>query len=447
MKIKQSLALLLMLSMLFALAACGGGASDPHEKELLLHLSFDEGKGLTVKDSSGNLPDTVLNYELAHAAYLPEDQDPQWRQSGISGGCLLLDGSSTYLSYNRNDITVEGKALTVSVWIAPRMFGWDDPHAAENGTDSPTGIVSQSNKAKNEGFLLGYERFGRLTFQVGTGDDWLTVWSNGDNLSRYKWNYVTATFDAEAGEMCLYLNGELVASRSVPKDAEIAGATRSSLLVGRNGEAERLTAGYLNVASGFIDEVKLYSAALSEQEIRDYYKGVTVPEINFDEIWLQNILTDDYTRPQFHGGPYQFWMNEPHAPVYYNGMYHLFFQENMTGSYWRNICWGHLVSTDMVNWKPVKEAIVPTGSPSEAEYPHGASVQICVYKGKAALVPHSVTDEQIPGQEDLLNPDYDVLGTHPTNQTTCPGCGAPLDIPIGMARVCPFCGRKVRADQ
>ena len=95
----------------------------------------------------------------------------------------------------------------------------------------------------------------------------------------------------------------------------------------------------------------------------------------------------------------------------------------------------------------MKEAVVPTGSPSEAEYPHGASVQICVYKGKAALVPHSVTDEQIPGQEDLLNPDYDVLGTHPTNQTTCPGCGAPLDIPIGMARVCPFCGRKVRADQ
>ena len=85
MKIKQGLALLLMLSMLFALAACGGG-SDPHEKELLLHLSFDEGKGLTVKDSSGNLPDTALNYELAHAAYLPEDQDPQWRQSGISGG-------------------------------------------------------------------------------------------------------------------------------------------------------------------------------------------------------------------------------------------------------------------------------------------------------------------------------------------------------------------------
>ena len=189
---------------------------------------------------------------------------------------------------------------------------------------------------------------------MGTGDDWLTVWSNGDNLKKYQWNLVTATFDAKAGEMALYLNGEMIASRSVPKDAEIAGAARTTLVVGRNVEGQRLSAGYLNVASGYLDEVKLWSAALSEKEIADYYRSVTVPAIDFDGIWLQNILQGDYTRPQFHGGPYQFWMNEPHAPVYYNGMYHMFYQANMTGSYWRNICWGHLVSPDMVNWKPIK---------------------------------------------------------------------------------------------
>ena len=350
--------IVLLLVLTLGLSACGG--SDSHKKDLMLYLRFDEGKGLTVKDSAGQFPDADLNYEFAHAAYM-ESQDPQWRTDGINGGCLLLDGSSTYLSYNRNDIPpMIDKALTVSLWIAPRMFEWDDPNAADNGTDAPTGLVSLSNKAENQGFLLGYERFGRLTFQVGTGDDWLTVWSNGDNLEKYAWNYVAATFDADAGEMCLYLNGELVASRSVPKGAQYAATKRAPLLIGRNGEAERLTAGYLNVASGYIDEVKLYAAALSEKEIAEEYGKVNVPEIKFGDIWLQNILGGDYTRPQFHGGPYQFWMNEPHAPVYYNGVYHLFFQENMTGSYWRNICWGHLVSPDMVNWKPVKEAIVPT---------------------------------------------------------------------------------------
>lgn len=350
------------------------GNSDPHKGDLILHLKLDEGKGLNVSDASGNLPDTELDYHLAHAAYT-DSQDPQWRTEGISGGCLLFDGT-TYITYNKNHIAVEGSALTISAWIAPRTFEWDDPNAADNGNDKLTGIISQINKEDNRGFILGYQRHGRLSFQVGTGDEWLSVWTNGDNLQKYQWNHVAATFDAEMGEMCLYLNGELVASRSVPAGAEIAHAKNRTLLIGRNGEGERLTAGFLNTVSGYLDEVKLYDCALPGEEIAAAYEKAKVPEIEFEQIWLQNVLTGDYTRTQFHGGPYQFWMNEPHAPVYYNGMYHLFFQENMSGSYWRNICWGHLVSTDMVNWTPVKEAITPT---EDSVVPDG------VWSGGAAL--------------------------------------------------------------
>ena len=345
-------AVILMMSLLCA------GCSDPHKDDLMLHLTFDEGKGLMIKDASGNLPEAELSYQLAHAAFT-ENQEPQWRANGAEGGCLLFDGT-TYITYNKNQMKVEGSALTVSVWIAPRTFEWDDPNAAENGRDSLTAIIGQSNKESNQGFILGYQRHGRLSFQVGTGDDWLTVWTNGDNLNKYAWNQVTATFDSEAGEMCLYLNGELVASRSVPAGAKIAHARNRTLIVGRNGETQRLTAGFINAVSGYLDEVKLYSCALTREEVTKAYEKAKPSEVVFEEIWLQNVLTEDYTRTQFHGGPYQFWMNEPHAPVYYNGMYHLFFQQNMSGSYWRNIQWGHFVSTDMVNWVPVKEAITPT---------------------------------------------------------------------------------------
>ena len=351
---KRMILMVLILMLVLSMAGCG----DAHKNDLMLHLPFDEGKGLTVKDASGNLTDVELEYQLAHAAYT-DNQDPQWRKNGAEGGCLLFDGT-TYVTYNKNDIAVSGSALTVSVWIAPRTFEWDDPNAADNGNDTLTGIVSQIDKEANRGFILGYQRHGRLSFQVGTGDEWLTVWTNGDNLRKYEWNQVTATFDADSGEMCLFLNGELVSSRSVPAGAEIAHAKNRTLLVGRNGDGERLTAGWRNTVSGYLDEVKLYSCALTREEVAEAYGKARPSEIVFEELWLQNLLTGDYTRTQFHGGPYQFWMNEPHAPVYYNGMYHLFFQQNMAGSYWRNICWGHLVSTDMVNWKPVKEAITPT---------------------------------------------------------------------------------------
>ncbi len=367
---------IICLTLVFAvllgcLAGCGG--KDKHEEDLLLYLPLDEGKGARAADKSGHLAEADIDYPFTHAVFM-EPQDPQWRKTGVAGGCLLLDGS-TFVTYGRNDITVEGKKLTVSCWIAPRTFEWDDPNAQANDTAKLTGIVSQTDMGGKKGFILGYQRYGALSFQVGTGSDWLTVWTNGDNLQKYQWNYVAAVFDADAEEMALYLNGEKVASRSVPKDASIAGAKRN-LVVGRSSEGERMTAGFVNAMSGYLDEVKLYGAALSGEEISKAYKSVKVPEIPFEEIWLQNILTTDYTRPQFHAAPYQFWMNEPHAPFYYNGMYHLFFQQNMSGSYWRNIQWGHWVSSDMVNWKPVKEAIVPT---------EGSVVPDGVWSGGAAM--------------------------------------------------------------
>lgn len=53
-------------------------------------------------------------------------------------------------------------------------------------------------------------------------------------------------------------------------------------------------------------------------------------------------------------------MNEPHALFHYNGMWHLFYQYNPVGPYWRNIRWGHWVSEDMVTWQSVRDAVVPT---------------------------------------------------------------------------------------
>ncbi|KAL3536091.1 hypothetical protein ACH5RR_004552 [Cinchona calisaya] len=46
--------------------------------------------------------------------------------------------------------------------------------------------------------------------------------------------------------------------------------------------------------------------------------------------------------------------------MYYNGIYHLFYQYNPYGAVWGNIVWGHSVSRDMINWKELKPAIKPT---------------------------------------------------------------------------------------
>ncbi|KAK4345798.1 hypothetical protein RND71_035974 [Anisodus tanguticus] len=46
--------------------------------------------------------------------------------------------------------------------------------------------------------------------------------------------------------------------------------------------------------------------------------------------------------------------------MYYNGVYHLFYQYNPYGSVWGNIVWAHSVSTDLINWIPLEPAIYPS---------------------------------------------------------------------------------------
>ncbi|KAM3336354.1 hypothetical protein ACQJBY_030380 [Aegilops geniculata] len=50
--------------------------------------------------------------------------------------------------------------------------------------------------------------------------------------------------------------------------------------------------------------------------------------------------------------------------MYYNGIYHEFYQYNPNGSVWGNIVWGHSVSTDLINWIPL-EAAIERDTPSD----------------------------------------------------------------------------------
>lgn len=329
-----------------------------NSQKMMLHLTFDENVGTKVKDSTGKNNDAEVHYIYNNAVYM-DDREPEWRNSGVEGGSLLFDGCSTYIDYPADAINIGGDSFSISVWVAPRAFEWDDPNAAQNGTECLTSIASQYDKDEKQGFILGYQRFGRLSFQIGTGESWIALWADEARLKKYEWNFVTAVFDGTNGEMKLYLNGMEIGTKKIEKGTKISPAQKERLLIGKNSKAEQIAAGTYNMFAGLMDDLKLYSCALKKEDILAA-SAKKAPQIAFEDIWLENILTKDIYKTQYHGGPYQHWMNEPHAPLYYNGMYHLFYQCNMVGTYWRNICWGHLVSKDMVNWTPIKEAITPT---------------------------------------------------------------------------------------
>ncbi len=99
-------------------------------------------------------------------------------------------------------------------------------------------------------------------------------------------------------------------------------------------------------------------------------------------------------RGQFHFSARGGWINDVNAPLYYRGVYHLYFQHNPHGLAWGTMHWGHATSEDLVHWTQQPVALQPGVHPGDlfsgggvvdtanvSRLRHGEHDPILVYSG------------------------------------------------------------------
>lgn len=213
------------------------------DKDLMLYLPFDEGKGDSAMDASGNDLEAVL-----HGA--------TWSEDGQIGGCIHLSNTENYVeieSVPELDITGE---ITMQAWFFPEQDQGD------------SNLMGRRTPGNIGGYVLQWSSDFTGAPQIET---WIHI-GNFQGTRRMqtikpelnKWHHVAATYDGNVIRQ--YIDGKLDVEFDAPN-----GEITSVDIVFRIGRSQTPLAGTVCL----VDEVAIYSRALTEDEIKsDMNNGV-----------------------------------------------------------------------------------------------------------------------------------------------------------------------------
>lgn len=206
--------------------------------DLVGRWDFDECSGSEAIDTSG----------LAHNGTFSSPAPTYSTDTPNEQGCSMLfdDFSGTYIDVvNASKLGTGNHPFTISLW---------------KKDDCPA-TYPYTYAADHNGFVIAGRRFGTsdMTFGINTGVGFLRT-SPNNTCKADTWQQIVTVYDGTY--ILLYLDGVIVGKGSV-NDA--IGPTADGLIIG--GHYQRGVSGWYGT-NGKIDNVRIYSRALSGMEVR-----------------------------------------------------------------------------------------------------------------------------------------------------------------------------------
>ncbi len=194
------------------------------------HWKLDSVTGSTVYDFSGNDNDGVLNNGVLQAT-----SSVCW-----VGGCLDFDGTDDYVEVS-DDNVLDVSSFTISLWIYPKAWG-----------------SSQRFLHKNNSYVM-WDSGSDIRFTYYDGASWNATVLNYSDVSTEQWHHFSYIHDENSGSTA-YVDGKVV---STGGSAEAVNSSGNNLYFGSIAGS--------NPFDGYLDDVRIYSRALTSNEVESLY--------------------------------------------------------------------------------------------------------------------------------------------------------------------------------
>jgi hypothetical protein len=225
---------------------CAGSLHALNTEGLVLYLPFDEGSGKEAKDASGNGNDGKLEGNV------------EWVDGKHGKAIRVSDDAAGNMVVVKDDDTLDvTDQITMAAWVY-----------IESMPDNHCSIITKANTYMIHTSLWSGKGI-EMEPLLWPFDAWQTPASVPIQFK--EWHHIVGVYDGN--EIRTYIDGELKGKRA--RSGEIA-VTQADVVIGRDSRSCCNS----RRAAQIIDEVMIWSRAISENEVKEIMAGVTPVQPN-----------------------------------------------------------------------------------------------------------------------------------------------------------------------